>query len=157
MRRGAVVLLGWGALLGLATAVQTPYHPTTIEFTLLGAASAATLLAGLVIWRLDARSRREQAGDWRAVTEESFATLATVAGFALVLLGGGFGLWLTLIGAGVLALGLGGLLRERRGRMRATSTARARRATPSHAASASPPVRRREPHAHQTSHEARRR
>jgi hypothetical protein len=41
-----------------------------------------------------------------------------IAGLALVLLGAGFGLWLILIGAGVSALGLGGLVREALARRR---------------------------------------
>jgi hypothetical protein len=38
-------------------------------------------------------------------------------------LGAGFGLWLILIGAGVTALGVGGLARERRARRRAQRSA----------------------------------
>jgi hypothetical protein len=117
VRRAAVVLIAWGSLLGVLTAVQAPFGPRVIEFTMLGSASAACLTAGLVLWALD--TRREGVGERpRVIADESFATAALIAGLGLALLGAGFGLWLILIGAGLAALGGGGLVREARARQR---------------------------------------
>lgn len=117
MRRGAIVLLGWGLWLGVMTALQAPFRSIKgpfgvrwIEAAMLGGAAAACLLAGLMLWALD--SRRGVSERPRVLASDSFATATLVAGLALALLGAGFGLWLILIGAGVSALGGGGLLRE---------------------------------------------
>jgi hypothetical protein len=123
VRRAAIVLLGWGAWLGVMTAAQAPFRSIKgpfgvhwIEAAMLGGAAAACVLLGLVLWALDARaSEREPA---RALASDSVATATLVAGLALALLGAGFGLWLVLIGAGVAALGVGGLVRETRARKR---------------------------------------
>ena len=117
IRRAAIVLLAWGAWLGLATAVQAPFHPHVIEYGLLGGAAAATLLAGVLLWALDAR--RTADGQRLAIPDSSVATVTLVGGLSLALVGAGFGLWLILIGAGVAAVGAGGLVREARARRRA--------------------------------------
>jgi len=116
MRRAGVVLVAWGAVLGLMTALQAPFGPRPIEFTMLGTASAASLISGAILALIDARRRVDGA---LALGDESLATATLVMGLALALLGAGFGLWLILIGAGVTALGLGGLVREARARNRA--------------------------------------
>lgn len=123
MRRAAIVLIGWGALLGAMTAVQTafssikgPFGPHPIEYAMLGSAAGLCLVAGLFVWMLDARARSDD--PVRRISDESFATATLMVGLALVLLGAGFGLWLILIGAGVVALGTGGLVRETRARRR---------------------------------------
>jgi hypothetical protein len=115
MRRAGVVLIVWGALLGVMTVVQAPFGPRTIEFTMLGTASAASLITGAILALIDAR----RVDGALALSDESLATATLVTGLALALLGAGFGLWLILIGAGVTALGLGGLIREARARSRA--------------------------------------
>ncbi|HEV7584179.1 MAG TPA: hypothetical protein VGO14_00210 [Solirubrobacteraceae bacterium] len=112
MRRSAIVLLGWGTLLGLMTALQAPFGPHVIEYAMLGVASAASLLVGLALASM--RARRAEGA--LAVADESIATATLVSGLAMALLGAGFGLWLILIGAGVSGLGLGGVLREGRAR-----------------------------------------
>jgi hypothetical protein len=126
VRRPALILLGWGAWLGVLTAVQTPFGPRAIEVEMLGGASAACLLAGSLLWLLDARAARarQQRQDLQApervlLSDSSVASAGLVCGLALALLGAGFGLWLILIGAGVTALGAGGLAREARARRRA--------------------------------------
>ncbi len=117
MRRAAIVLLGWGAWLGAMTAVQATFRSIRgplgvhwIEAVMLGGAAGACVLAGLVLWALDAR--RAVGERPRALATDSFATATLVAGLALALLGAGFGLWLILIGTAVAALGFGGLIRE---------------------------------------------
>jgi hypothetical protein len=117
-KRAAVVMIGWGLLLGMATAVQTPFGPRIVEYGLLGGASAACLAIGLAMWLHDAR-RRLALERARTLADDSFATVTFVIGLAAALVGAGFGLWLVLIGAGIAALGLGGLAREERARRRA--------------------------------------
>lgn len=126
MRRAAIVLLGWGAWLGVLTALQLAFagvrphsvglHP--IEYWMLGGASGACLSAGLVLWWLDARRARRPAQTSRLLFDDSVAAATLACGLALALLGAGFGLWLILIGAGVSALGAGGLVREALARRR---------------------------------------
>lgn len=120
LRRAAIVMVGWGALLGVATAVQAPFGPRIIEYGLLGGASAACLAIGVAMWLRDAVGRPPLDRP-RVLADDSFATVTLVVGLALALIGAGFGLWLVLIGAGVAALGAGGLVRERRARARAWS------------------------------------
>jgi hypothetical protein len=126
MRRAAVVLIGWGLWLGAITAVQAAFRSIHgplgvhwIEAAMLGGAGAACVLAGLALWALDARAGAAERP--RAITADSVATVTLVAGLALALLGAGFGLWLILIGAGVSALGIGGLAREALARRRRRS------------------------------------
>ena len=138
VKRAAIVLLAWGLLLGALTALQTVFGPRPIQAVMLGGASVASITAGLVLWALDirahgprtgssvaarhveqreSRSQEDRQSGWerpRAITDESFATAALVAGLALTLMGAGFGLWLILIGAGLSAVGGGGLVREAR-------------------------------------------
>jgi hypothetical protein len=126
VRRAAVVLLAWGAWLGMLTAVQLAFagvrphsvglHP--IEYWMLGGASGACLATGLVLWWLDARRARRPEPRARLLFDDSAATVTVACGLALALLGAGFGLWLVLIGAGVSALGAGGLVREALARRR---------------------------------------
>lgn len=117
MRRAAVVLLGWGLWLGVLTGVQSVFAPKLIQFSIPTVATAACVLAGLVVWALDARKTSGEQP--RLLTDSSVATVALIVGIAVALLGAGFGLWLILIGAGITALGLGGVVREQRGRSRA--------------------------------------
>jgi hypothetical protein len=123
MKRAAIVLLGWGIWLGAMTAVQAifrvikgPLGVRWIEAALLGGAALACLLAGTVLWVLDARAGDRERP--RLLAEDSFATATLIAGLALALVGAGFGLWLVLIGAGVTVLGCGGLTREQLARRR---------------------------------------
>jgi hypothetical protein len=116
MRRAAVVLIGWGAWLGALTALQAVFAPKLIQFSIPALACAACVTAGLVLWALDAR--RGQVERPRLIADSSSATVTLIVGLAVALLGAGFGLWLILIGAGITALGLGGVVREQRARTR---------------------------------------
>jgi hypothetical protein len=121
MRRAGIVLIAWGLWLGALTAAQAAFRSIRgplgvhwIEAAMLGGTAGACVLAGLVLWALDARSGEVERP--RVVSTNSVATATFIAGLALTLVGAGFGLWLILIGAGVSALGLGGLAREARAR-----------------------------------------
>ena len=116
MRRAAVVLLAWGAWLGALTALQAVFAPKLIQFSIPAVASAMCVAAGFVLWALDARQGQVECP--RLITDSSLATVTLIVGLAVALLGAGFGLWLILIGAGVTALGLGGVVREQRARTR---------------------------------------
>ncbi len=122
MKRAAIVFVAWGAWLGVWTAVQMLFlHATfperTLQWVMLGGASAGALATGFGIWRLD---RRHRAGPWeRLIANESAATATFTVGLAMALLGASFGLFLLLIGGGIAALGCGGLVREGLARGRA--------------------------------------
>jgi hypothetical protein len=116
VRRAAVVLLAWGLWLGTLTGVQAVFAPKPIQLSIPAVAGAACVAAGLVVWALDARQTRGERP--RPITDSSIATVTLVLGLAVALLGAGFGLWLILIGAGVIALGIGGVMREQRARSR---------------------------------------
>ncbi|HEX3910114.1 MAG TPA: hypothetical protein VHW67_05365 [Solirubrobacteraceae bacterium] len=126
MRRSGIVLIAWGSWLGVMTGVQAAFRSIHgplgihwIEAAMLAGAATACVLCGLTLWALDARAGQQERP--RALAADSVATATLVAGVALVLLGAGFGLWLILIGAGVAALGLGGLVRETLARRRRDS------------------------------------
>lgn len=116
MRRAAIVLIAWGLWLGVLTGVQAVFAPKLIQFSIPAVASVACVLAGLVVWTLDARRAPGECP--RLITDSSVATVALVVGLAFALVGAGFGLWLILIGAGLTTLGLGGVVREQRARSR---------------------------------------
>jgi hypothetical protein len=124
MRRAAIVLLAWALWLGVLTGVQAVFAAKLIQFSIPAVASATCLAAGLVVWTLDARQARGERP--RLITDSSLATVTVVLGLAVTLLGAGFGLWLILIGAGILALGLGGVVREQRARSRTLRRERSR-------------------------------
>lgn len=126
MRRAAIVLLAWGAWIGVADAWQAIFGPKQIQFEMLGVASAATLLCGLGVWALDLRRRPGREAP-RVLADASFATAALVSGLVIALIGAGYGYWLILIGAGVTALGVGGLVREQLARRRTPKLRRASR------------------------------
>ncbi len=116
MKHAPIVLLAWTTWLGALTAVQAVFAPPLIQFAMPGAAVTVGLTAGLLLWWLQAREPRAEAP--RLISDSSYATATLIVGAAVALLGCGFGLWLILIGLGVAALGLGGVVREQRARGR---------------------------------------
>lgn len=117
MKRAAIWLLAWGVWLGILTAVQAVFAPKLIQFAIPAVASMIGIAAGLTLWASDAHGPGSERP--RLISDTSFATVTLVAGAALVLLGGAFGLWLILIGVGIATVGLGGIVREQRARGRA--------------------------------------
>jgi hypothetical protein len=104
--RAAVVPLAWAALLAVNTGVLIALGGDELPVLLLGGAAAgAAALAGVTA--LKGRAGRG------APDLSPPAALAAIAAAGLVL-GAEFGTWLLLVSAGLLALALGGLLRERR-------------------------------------------
>lgn len=125
MRTGLVPLVVWGlglvaiALLGLAV-----FDLAALPTLLLAGAGAASIAAGAWSavagrWR---ESRRAAARDDGAVVDPdvSFAAVTVTAGGSLALVGVGVGgSAFTWTGAGVAAIGVGGLVRELRAERRA--------------------------------------
>jgi hypothetical protein len=99
-------VLLWGCFLAVLAALQAVFSARDLQIGVaLGVAAAVLLIAALVAARQPSRGTR-------LLPESSYATVMTAVGIVMVVLGLIFGLWLILIGAGVLALGLGGLVRE---------------------------------------------
>ena len=123
MRTAAIVLLAWALLLAIHPPLMAAVfneNPTSV--LLLAGASAGTALVALFLWLGRRRSPEEDPDLERPVTDVSQASALVGVSLALMLLGAQFGVWLVMIGAGLLVFGLGGLVREllaeRRGRAR---------------------------------------
>lgn len=104
-----LVIAGLGVLLG----AWRPQQP--VALIELGAVAAVCLaMAGAVRLRPapGERSRPHSEGP-RAMPDLSFATVLVALAVALLVASPVAGLWLTLVGAGVGAMGVGGLVRER--------------------------------------------
>ncbi len=114
--RPGVVVGAWGCLLaGLAGLLAS--FPLDVEAVALLGGAAASVLVAATVALLTGRDGTPR--ERRAIPDLSLATpLAAVALCSLVV-GAEVGLWLILIGAGLLALALGGLIREGRAQRRA--------------------------------------
>jgi hypothetical protein len=108
MRSRWMPLAVWALMLGGTTALVFVFTVNAYYWGLLGGAAAATaLLAAYYLWR-------PPLAPVEYVPELSYATLAVAAGLATAVIGIPFGLWLSLPGLGLLAVGLGGVLNELR-------------------------------------------
>jgi hypothetical protein len=104
---GPLVPLAWSLLLALNTGVLIALGGDELEVLLLGgAAAAAALLAAVAAVRGRARG-----GGVPDLSPPAAMAAVAVAGLVL---GAELGTWLVLISAGLLALALGGLVRELR-------------------------------------------
>ena len=110
MSREFVAVLVWGLFLAGLTLAQLAFMSETFSFGLLGGAALATLALGVVLL-----VRRRRAGESpRELPELSYPTIVLAVGIALTLFGIPFGEWLLLPGLGLVVLGTGGLVFERR-------------------------------------------
>jgi hypothetical protein len=110
----AVVL--WAGYLAILWAAEWAFGVPDVEtVALLGAASLLCAATGAWTWW---RGRRGVAPDGdtdtRLEPDLSAATAWTAVALATLMLSLVFGPWLAFTGAGMLALGVGGLVRERR-------------------------------------------
>jgi hypothetical protein len=103
--RPAVVFLVWAAFLGVLALVLLAWTQSALMNGLLFGAAAGTVVLALLALR--AREPRR-----RIVPDLSIATALTAIGVALAVAGSAVGTWLVLVGAGLLVLGLAGLVRE---------------------------------------------
>jgi hypothetical protein len=110
LSREFVAVLIWALFLAGLTLAQLAFMSETYSFGLLGGAALVTLVLGMVLL-----VRRRRAGEApRELPELSYPTIALAVGIAVTLLGIPFGEWLLLPGLGLIALGAGGLVLERR-------------------------------------------
>lgn len=117
MKGGWLVLGGWGAFLMAMAAVQLALQPKPAELALLGGAGAMVVAGGVAALVSERRRRgpRPLEGDRQETLRwTSGASVALAVGLCLAVFGWEVGPWLIGIGAGVVALGIFGLVREHR-------------------------------------------
>ena len=114
----AVPLALYALLIGITSAVLWIWSPYTLPPALLSGGAVLMLVIAIVV---AVRERREKPKDVvdRAVPDLSFAPVGAALGIINILVGLYLGFYLVLIGAGILALGLGGWIREARAERRA--------------------------------------
>jgi nitrate reductase gamma subunit len=107
------VLLVWALLLAVHPPVMAAvFHEDSTSVLLLAGAAAGTALVAALIWLGRRRAPEEDPDLERPVTDVSMPSALVGIALALMLLGAQFGVWLVMIGGGLLALGLGGIVRE---------------------------------------------
>ena len=113
---GAVVM-AWGGLLAALAAMLWIWSPgDEVAVAVLGGAAVATLVLGVMLALVERRAPSEPRA--RLLPDLSPATALVAIALAAMLVGADAGLWLFLLGCGLLAFGLGGLVRERRAERR---------------------------------------
>jgi hypothetical protein len=96
----------WGVLLTILALLHLVFGLRDLQFGLaIGVAVVVLALGGL----LAARPRHEGV---RLLPENSYATVLLAIGVVMVALGLLFGMWLYLMGAGVVVFGAAGIVRE---------------------------------------------
>jgi hypothetical protein len=106
VRPAALVVGGWGLLLGVNAAVLAVWTSDPLPPALLGGAAVASGLLGLAML---ARGREAP----RVIPDLSLASALVGVALAAMVVGAEVGVWLVLVGAGMLLFGLAGLARER--------------------------------------------
>jgi hypothetical protein len=121
----AIPLAVYALLIGITSAVLWVWTPYTLPPALL---SGGALLFAVLALVVALRGRRETPADEveRTVPDLSFATVGVALGIINIVVGLYLGLYLILIGAGILAFGLGGWIREARAQRRAREIVDAR-------------------------------
>jgi heme A synthase len=114
----AVPLASYAVLIGITSVVLWIWTPYTLPPALLSAGALLfAVLAAIVALR--GRAEKPQAAETEPVPDLSFATVGVALGIINIVVGLYLGLYLILIGAGILAFGLGGWIREVRAERRA--------------------------------------
>ncbi|HEX3802030.1 MAG TPA: hypothetical protein VHV75_04240 [Solirubrobacteraceae bacterium] len=113
MRSGALPLLCWALLLALAGTLNAIWAGISIQTATFGAAVIAILVTASAILARPPHRGVE------AIPRASFAAAFTAIGLAVLLFGLTFGHFLIYFGAGMIAVGLGGLARELQAQRRA--------------------------------------
>lgn len=120
--RPALVVLGWGILLLVLALPQFAFRVDDMSVALgFGGALfvvALAVIAGLAL-RRRGRGRRPPARGAEPIPDLSLPTIVVALGISAAVVGAQVGLWLILIGAGTVALGTAGLVRELRAERRA--------------------------------------
>ena len=115
LERGHVVVLAWAAIEAVTTIALLAWRPD--DPLNWGQALGATV--GTLVIAALARALGPHGLDERPVPDESVTIPAVAVGIAAILAGVPIGAWLSMIGVGILAFGLAGLLRELRAERRA--------------------------------------
>ena len=120
MTRGWRVIAGWGAWLCVLAAIQLIFGPTPIELALLAGAGAGMVLLGLLTFAGEGRRTRPrpEGEDPVALPQTSAASVCLAVGITIFVVGWELGNWMAALGAGIVALGAGGLIREWRAQQR---------------------------------------
>ena len=121
----ALPLAVYALLIGITSAVLWVWTPYTLPPALL---SGGALLFAVLALVVALRGRRETPADEveRTVPDLSFATVGVALGIINIVVGLYLGLYLILIGGGILAFGIGGWIREARAQRRAREIVDAR-------------------------------
>ena len=117
----AVPLAVYGVLIAITSAVLWVWTPYTLPPALLSGGALLFLVVAAIV-ALRGRERTPELAEDRPVPDLSFATVGVALGIINVVVGLYLGLYLILIGAGILALGIGGLIREARAQRRSRET-----------------------------------
>jgi hypothetical protein len=101
-------LFGFAAAVLLLDGLLWAFHPRALVGLLLALPAVVAVIGGVVI------AAGPPGGKLRVVPELSLATTLLAVALAIAAAAAIFGLWLLLIGAGLAALGAGGVARELR-------------------------------------------
>jgi hypothetical protein len=108
MKRGGSYVALWGVFLAVLAWLQFAFAARSMQWALaLGVALVILVLGALLLWR----PSRERL---RMLPQNSYATVLLAIGVVMVAGGVLFGMWLYLMGAGVVVLGAAGIVRELR-------------------------------------------
>jgi heme A synthase len=121
----AIPLAVYALLIGIMSAVLWVWTPYTLPPALLSGGALLFAVLALVVALRERSEQREESAE-RAVPDLSFATVGVALGIINIVVGLYLGLYLILIGAGILAFGLGGWIREARAQRRAREIVDAR-------------------------------
>jgi uncharacterized membrane protein YidH (DUF202 family) len=112
--RTALPLMAWGVALALlAVALLAWSGDAEGPWLMLALAAAACIATGLAVAYVAPRSN-----ELRMLPDISISPTVVAFGLLLVLVATAAGRWLVLVGGGVMALGIGGVVREHRAQRR---------------------------------------
>ena len=111
MRDDPPVLVGWALLVGLLAGVAFAWAEELPGALIATAAALGGVLAIYLLVRRPSDAPESEA-ETRALPDLSVATVIVAVGLSTALVGVYVGYGLSLIGAGLIVLGIGGLVRE---------------------------------------------
>lgn len=111
MRRPAVPIAVWGTMLAVLLAVfPIAFLPDTETILMFGGAVAGTFLIAAIALAVTGRAAPPELAE----TDLSYPTVVIALAVSVIAVGLEGGLWLWLIGGGLLLAGVVGVIRERR-------------------------------------------
>jgi peptidoglycan biosynthesis protein MviN/MurJ (putative lipid II flippase) len=113
VRGAGYTVMAWALLLFVINVpMPTIFHENRSATIIAAASVVACAVVGAALWLWRGRSPGEDPDLDRPVTESSLASAAIGVAIALIGLGTQFGVWLVEVGAGLLAFGVAGVIRE---------------------------------------------